>query len=221
YKLGFKEEKIEEIDLFSCEEFENPYVLLIKKEFQAHKKISEDEEFEKDRGMITKSYKRHLALQFLDLEPNQTLWDIGAGSGSVGIDGYKRYKIQTVFFEKNEKRCEDIEKNLSKHKVLDTKLYRGNAIGNFEKEEKNPDRIFIGGGADEVLKKLPYLYERLAEKGVIVINLVTLKTLTIALKTLEENQIEFQVQSLSLTNYKTNLLLGENSRELFIVKINK
>ncbi len=40
--------------------------------------------------MITKKYKRHLSLQNLDLEPNQLLWDIGAGSGSCGIGVYKR-----------------------------------------------------------------------------------------------------------------------------------
>ena len=50
--------------------------------------------------MITKKYKRHLTLQNLDLEANQLLWDIGAGSGSCGIEAFKRYKVKQSFLRK-------------------------------------------------------------------------------------------------------------------------
>ena len=61
--------------------------------------------------MITKQYKRDLSLQNLDLQPNQTLWDIGAGSGSCGIEAYKRYKVKTIFFEKQPQRIKYIKQN--------------------------------------------------------------------------------------------------------------
>ncbi|RXJ87199.1 precorrin-6B methylase, partial [Aliarcobacter trophiarum LMG 25534] len=110
YKLGFVDEKIEEIDLLNFDEksfdLSQPFVLLIKKEFESKNIISEDVEFETERGMITKKYKRQLTLQNLDLEPNNLLWDIGAGSGSCAIEAYKRYKVKTTLFEKNETRAE-------------------------------------------------------------------------------------------------------------------
>ncbi len=63
--------------------------------------------------MITKEYKRNLSLQQLDLEPNQILWDIGAGMEFVPLRPFKRYRVKSILFEKNPKRCEFIKENLT------------------------------------------------------------------------------------------------------------
>ena len=100
YKLAYEDEKIEEINLFDFDDkkydLTQPFVLLIKRNFEHKNQICDDIEFETERGMITKKYKRHLSLQNLDLEANQLLWDVGAGSGSCGIEAYKRYKVRTI-----------------------------------------------------------------------------------------------------------------------------
>lgn len=225
YKLGYDDEEIQQIDIktFDFEssyDLNQPYVLLIKKLFTT-KAISEDEDFFTQRGMITKKYKRGLSLQNLDLEPNQLLWDIGAGSGSCGIEAYKRYKVRTIFFEKNEERTPNIEQNLKAHHVVDTKLIIGEAQDKFEALEENPQRIFVGGGGDEVIKKLPYLYERLDEKGIMIISAITLKHLSLMITVLNETKIEYEVFSLSLTTYKGKLDLVEPERQLFQIKICK
>jgi precorrin-6Y C5,15-methyltransferase (decarboxylating) len=171
--------------------------------------------------MITKKYKRHLSLQNLDLEPNQLLWDIGAGSGSCGIEAYNRYKTRVVFFEKNEDRVENIKNNLSTHRVIDCELLVGKAQEKFETLEENPARIFVGGGGMEVIKKLPYLYSRLEANGVMVVSAITLKHLSAMINVLNENDIEYEVFSLSLTTYKGKLDLVEPERQLFQLKIKK
>ncbi len=79
--------------------------------------LSRDNEFKTERGMITKEYKRNLSLQQLDLEPNQILWDIGAGSGSCAIEAFKRYRVKTILFEKSPKRCEFINRRPGNHYV--------------------------------------------------------------------------------------------------------
>lgn len=225
YKLGYSDEIIEQIDLknFAYRAFDltQPYVLLIKRLFTPKNEIGEDSEFETERGMITKKYKRHLSLQNLDLEPNQLLWDIGAGSGSCAIEAYKRYKVRTILFEKNIERSANIEKNLSSHYVADTKLLIGEAQDMFEELQENPQRIFIGGGGEEVIKKLPYLYSRLDENGVMLINAITLKHLSLMINTLNEAKIEYEVFSLSLTTYKGQLDLVEPERQLFQLKVKK
>ena len=103
YKLGYDDEIIKQIDIteFDYDTFDttNPYIILIKKLYKSYPSPSHDSEFVTQRGMITKQYKRDLSLQNLDLQPNQTLWDIGAGSGSCGIEAYKRYKVKTILFE--------------------------------------------------------------------------------------------------------------------------
>lgn len=225
YKLGYEDEKINEINLF---EFDNtkydlsqPFVLLIKRNFEHKSQICEDIEFETERGMITKKFKRHLSLQNLDLEANQLLWDVGAGSGSCGIEAYKRYKVRTIYFEKNETRVEFIKQNLTNHFVCDCKLLIGDAENYFEQLEENPQRIFIGGGGDKVIEKLPYLYERLDENGIMLINAITLNHLSSMINILNNSNIEFEVHSISLTTYKGKLNLVEPERQLFQIKVYK
>jgi len=226
YKLGFEDEVIEQINLFnmSYKKFDikkEPYVLLIKRLFTPKSGISDDIEFDTQRGMITKKYKRHLSLQNLDLQPNQLLWDIGAGSGSCGIEAYTRYKTKTLFFEKNEDRVVHIKKNLTTHHVVDCELFVGEAQDKFEDIKENPSRIFVGGGGEEVIKKLPYLYERLENDGIMLINAITLKHLALMHTVLNDSNIEYEVHSISLTTYKGKLDLVEPERQLFQIKIIK
>jgi len=225
YKLGYKDEIIEQIDIsnqsYKAFDLNSPYILLIKKLFTASASISEDSQYDTQRGMITKKYKRNLSLQNLDLYPNQILWDIGAGSGSCGIEAYKRYKVKTVFFEKQEIRCDFIKKNLRTHYVVDTLFLEGNAQELFDKVKHSPQRIFVGGGGYEVIKKLPYLYDRLDNYGIMLINAITLKNLTQMLNILNDSQIQYEIYSLSITTYKGSLDLIEPQRELFAIKIIK
>ncbi len=224
YKLGYDDEVIEQINLFdhSTKAFNLtfPYVLIIKRLFTPTT-ISEDNDFKTERGMITKQYKRNLSLQNLDLEPNQILWDVGAGSGSCAIEAYKRYRVTTTLFEKQTQRCDFIKENLTAHFVCDSYLYEGNAEELFEMVQETPDRIFVGGGGEKVIAKLPYLYERLAENGIMLISAITLKNLTQMITVLNEAKIEYKVISLSLTTYKGKLDLIEPERQLFQIKVLK
>jgi len=225
YKLGYPDEVIEQVNLFdfSTKAFNQtfPFVLLIKRLFTPKSVMSLDSDFETERGMITKQYKRHLSLQNLDLEPNMILWDVGTGSGSCGIEAYKRYQVKTIFFEKQAQRNEFIKQNLTTHHVCDTHLLEGDAEELFESAEENPDRIFVGGGGTKVIARLPYLYERLTQNGVMLINAITLKNLTQMITVLNEAKIEYKVISLSLTTYKGKLDLIEPERQLFQIKVLK
>ena len=198
-----------------------PYSLLIKRCFKPLATISSEDEIEHENGMITKSYKRHISLQNLDLQPNLLLWDVGAGSGSVSIDGYKRYKIRSILFEKNPKRSKMIKNSLKKHKILDTKLYEGEASEFYKQDKTTPDRIFIGGGGEKVINELDYLYERLADDGLMVANFVTLQHLTTAITVLKQAKIAFEIKSVSLTTYKMSLLMPEPERVMHQIIVKK
>jgi precorrin-6Y C5,15-methyltransferase (decarboxylating) len=225
YKLGYEDEVIEEINIFNFDDekfnLEQPFVLLIQRNFEHKKNVCDDLEFETERGMITKKYKRHLSLQNLDLEENQLLWDIGAGSGSCGIEAFKRYKVKTIFFEKNETRVEFIKTNLTAHHVSDCKLFIGEAQEIYPTLEQDPQRIFVGGGGEKVISTLPYLYKRLEVNGIMLINAITLKHLSQMINILNEAKIEYDTHSISLTTYKGKLNLVEPERQLFQLKIYK
>ena len=223
YKLGYSDEYIGEIGLDEIEarfDLKAPFVLLIERLFEIDR-LPEDRDFVTERGMITKRYKRELSMQYLDLEPNMLMWDIGAGSGSCAISAYKRYRVRTVLFEKNPLRCEYIKENLSKHFVVDTILLEGEAQELWGKLTESPDRIFVGGGGEEVMKRLNELYERLNSNGEMLIVAVTLKNLSDAITTLNRYDIPHSVISLSLTTYKGKLDMAEPQREIFMIKVLK
>lgn len=222
-RFGYSDENFRQVDF--NEMLKNPpkmpYSILIKREFIPLPNISSEDTIEHENGMITKSYKRHLALQNLELSANQLMWDVGAGSGSMSIDGYKRYKVKTILFEKNPKRADMILRNLTEHKVLDTKLLIGEASELYKTESSKPDRIFIGGGGTKVISELDYLYSRLNNGGIMVANFVTLEHLTTAITVLKKATINFDVKSISLTTYKMSLLLPEPERVMHQIIIKK
>ena len=110
-----------------------------------------DSAFEHRSGMVTKAELRAIVLGKLALPPAGVLWDIGAGSGSVGIECARLCPGMTVFAI--ERRPEDVERvmaNASAHGVA-IHVIEGDAPGSLE-ELPPPDRIFVGGGGIEVLR---------------------------------------------------------------------
>lgn len=233
-RLGSEEERIEIINLedfvenISLKEVKktlSPYVLLVEAKYQPEQAMSDNEDFVTNAGMLTKTDKRAITLQSLELKPNLVMWDIGAGSGSVSIDAYKIFKVRTFLFEKNEQQCRFIEENLSNHKVTATQLLEGNALQNYQ-DIPNPDRIFIGGGGGEVLSQIRDLYDKLNKNGIISINVVGLENLSVLIEKLKYSEINYDVRSIDITNYKkisekVKLSIAEPERTLFQVIIRK
>ncbi|OGI03278.1 MAG: precorrin-6Y C5,15-methyltransferase (decarboxylating) subunit CbiT [Candidatus Melainabacteria bacterium GWF2_37_15] len=220
-KLGSVDERIETVNLYDINaEACVPYVLLIEKKFS-----SINEGFETNAGMITKADKRVLTIQALELEPNMTMWDIGAGSGSVSIEAYKFFKINTVLFEKNEAQCRFIKKNLSNHKVASAKLSEGDVLENYENQPK-PDRIFIGGGGEAVLSRIKLFYDELKDNGILVANIIGMENLTEALSSLKNSDLTYEIRRIDLTYYKKiseniQLSIPEPERSLYQLILRK
>lgn len=227
-KMNYENEKIISIDdlnrfaiEFNGKEW-SPYTILLEKKYNDVEKYSSDKDFSHQRGMITKDYKRYLSIFELELFSNLILWDIGASSGSIGIEAYKLFKVKTYFFEINKERITFLKENLIKHKVINSFLIEGNALSCSKKIEENPDRIFIGGGGKELTDNILYFYERLNPGGIIIINYVALNYLSTAIELLEKNKLNFEVKAISLTNYKTlKVLLPEGERVMYQFKIKK
>ncbi len=230
-RLGYDDEKIFTINDINTYLENNdtekihdimPYVLFLERHFTPSRRITEDDEFLRDRGMITKEFKRSITLSDLELEPNMLMWDVGAGSGSVSIDAYKLYRVKTLMFEKNAKRVEDIKQNLTKHNVIASDVISGDVMETSKGLTEKPDRIFIGGGGSQVAKNIMYFMDKLTDDGIILINYVTLDYIHFVVSTLRENNIKFSVKSLSLTTFKDrNILISEPERLMFQVKIYK
>jgi precorrin-6Y C5,15-methyltransferase (decarboxylating) len=222
-KIGYKDEKVFEVDLIDFEkETESlmPFTLLIKREFSIDERYLSDEDFVSDGGMITKKDKRALALSLLELKKDMVLWDVGSASGSVGIEANRHYSTFVYSFEKNQKRANQQKENLKKFKVVGFRLFEGRFEEHFNKA-KNPDRVFIGGGGEEVYKMILTILDRLNKGGFILLFVVSLKNLSRLISYLEKNKINYTINSLTFNSYSNPLLISTPQRELFTIKILK
>jgi precorrin-6Y C5,15-methyltransferase (decarboxylating) len=122
-------------------------------------------------GMITKPEVRAVALAKLDLPRQGVLWDVGAGSGSVGIEAaLLAPRLRVVALERDAEDASHIRANAAAHGAS-VELVVGQAPDAFV-DLPTPDRVFVGGGGPAVVAAA---WERLAPGGVLVATSVVLE----------------------------------------------
>ncbi len=104
-----------------------------------------DDAFDTD-GQLTKREVRAVTLASLAPLPNQTLWDVGAGSGSIGIEWMRHHpSCSCIAFEAREDRVLRIRTNAARLGVPALRVIQGTVPATFE-GLRPPDTIFLGGG---------------------------------------------------------------------------
>ncbi|MBZ9658019.1 precorrin-6y C5,15-methyltransferase (decarboxylating) subunit CbiE [Mesorhizobium sp. ESP-6-4] len=132
-----------------------------------------DHVFEHD-GQITKREIRAITLSALAPRRGELLWDIGAGSGSIGIEWMLAHSsMRAIAIEANSERAARIHRNAAHCGVPGLVVIEGAAPKALAKLE-TPDAIFIGGGGSDagVLEKA---IKALRPGGRLVANAVTLE----------------------------------------------
>ena len=139
-----------------------------------------DEEFVSIKKLITKEEVRVITLAKLKLRHDMCLWDIGAGSGSICIEADHLLPNGRIFaIERNEECRQFIKENLQKFNTRNVTLIEGDAPVCLE-ELPDPERVFIGGSGGFLWDILGAVDMRLATGGRVVMNAITLDTLTAA-----------------------------------------
>lgn len=126
-------------------------------------------------GQLTKRDVRAMTLARLAPMPGELLWDVGAGSGSIGIEWMRAHpSCRALAIEADEGRQLLIEHNRDVLGVPGLQLIRGTAPHALNGLEA-PDAIFIGGGVtrDGVLDTC---WQHLRPGGRLVANAVTLQS---------------------------------------------
>jgi precorrin-6Y C5,15-methyltransferase (decarboxylating) len=145
-----------------------------------------DDAYEPQAGLITKAEVRAIALSKLRLDPHHTFWDLGAGSGSIGIEAslfLKKGIIVSV--EKNEERIEQIRKNRDRFGVRNLRIVRADLPDGLA-DLPAPDRIFIGGGGKSLGNILAAAAGFLKPGGIVVVNTVLVENIAVIRKTFEQ-----------------------------------
>ncbi|MEJ5253745.1 MAG: precorrin-6y C5,15-methyltransferase (decarboxylating) subunit CbiE [Acidimicrobiales bacterium] len=108
--------------------------------------------FEHRDGMITKPEVRAVVLSKLTLGGASVLWDIGAGSGSVGIEAATiRPDLVVHAVERHAADVERIRRNATAFGVADRVCVHHGEAPEILSTLPTPDRVFVGGGGPEVL----------------------------------------------------------------------
>ncbi len=158
-----------------------------------------DRWFVHEKGLITKAPVRAVVLSMLRLEKNHTLWDLGAGSGSVAIEASLLVPRGFVFaVEKNADRIQQIRANAERFKVENLTAVHIEMPAGLDRLPR-PDRVFIGGGGKalpEILKKAGDL---LKPGGRVVLNAVLLETLNTATLQLEEMNFKTRITQIQVS----------------------
>ncbi|HEX4701300.1 MAG TPA: precorrin-6y C5,15-methyltransferase (decarboxylating) subunit CbiE [Pseudonocardiaceae bacterium] len=108
-----------------------------------------DDEFAHRDGMVTKSEVRALVLARLAPRPGTLVWDVGAGSGAVGVE-CGRLGAAVIAVERDPGQCVRIVANAARHGV-DVRL-EDTAAPDALKGLPRPDAIFVGGGGPNVVR---------------------------------------------------------------------
>ncbi|WP_201733094.1 bifunctional cobalt-precorrin-7 (C(5))-methyltransferase CbiE/decarboxylating cobalt-precorrin-6B (C(15))-methyltransferase CbiT [Acidithrix sp. C25] len=131
-------------------------------------------EFDSFGSMITKKEIRELVVGKIApwrLPFGTLVLDIGAGSGSVGLEvARQRPDLQLVAIERRHESIEIIKENASRLELA-IKVIEGDAIDYLDKIS-TPSSIFVGGGGTEILEEVVRLF---GTKSIIVATSATLE----------------------------------------------
>ena len=153
-----------------------------------------DDEYEHQNRMITHPEVRAVVLSKLRLRSG-VLWDLGAGSGSVGIEAAGLCPGLTVCsVEKDPGRAEQIRKNAEKQGVDSLQVFENEIVDTIA-ELPEPDRIFFGGGSEE----LELAFQSLKPGGILVATGILVETCARLASILPEYRKELLTLNISRT----------------------
>ena len=159
--------------------------------------LSEDE-ITHSRGLITKNEVRAASLHALRLPRQGVLWDVGAGSGSVGLEAARLFpELQVFAVEREDEQVENIQKNREQFQTWNLQVLHGSAPDALAALPA-PDRVFIGGSGGQILAIIDHAAERLTPGGRMVVNAVLEKTTQEAPQYLHENGLKVTLSEIKV-----------------------
>ena len=173
-----------------------------------------DEEFLRGKAPMTKEEVRTVSLAKLRLNEEAICYDIGAGTGSVSIEmALRAHQGRVYAIEKKDEAIELLKMNKQKFAADNLEIVKALAPAGLE-ELPIPTHVFVGGSSGNLKEILRVLTEKNPDVR-IVINCITLETVTEALRAIQELQFaEVEIVQLGISRAKVlgnyHMMMGEN-----------
>lgn len=146
-----------------------------------------------EKGLITKQEVRAVSLARLQIRDSSVIWDIGAGSGSLGLEAARLARDGHVYaIEKNTQDADNARANAKRLQASNYTLQLGKAPEHLD-AWPDPSGIFIGGSGGELAELIRLSLHRLLPQGRLVMNFVTLENLAVATQTLQQENAQWDV----------------------------
>ena len=157
-----------------------------------------DDEFIRGNVPMTKRFVRASVVSALRLSPSDTVWDVGAGTGSVSVEiALSCPKGCVCAIEKDPEGIALIKENKRKFCCVNMDIYEGEAPAALS-ELPAPDAVFIGGSSGELEDILKTVYKKNAQARV-VITAVTYETLNASTEIFDRLNRDYEVTQISVT----------------------
>lgn len=172
-----------------------------------------DDLFIRGNVPMTKREVRAAILSKLAIQPEDVVWDVGAGTGSVSMElSFAAEMGQVYAVECKEEACELIRKNREKFCVWNLTLIEGKAPDALV-DLPVPQAVFIGGTKGEMDAVIRLALEKNPNVR-ICISAIALETLTAAVESLQKYGLEPYVTQISVSKTKAinglHLLMAQN-----------
>ena len=144
-----------------------------------------DDAFARGKVPMTKEEVRSLALCKLRIEPCHTIWDVGAGTGSVSVEAARMATLgQVLSIERNPAAIELLHANKRAFGLTNLRIVEGEAPQALQGLPR-PHRVFVGGNGSNLEAILRVAFDANPQARV-CITAVTLETVSQALLCIRE-----------------------------------
>lgn len=172
-----------------------------------------DSAFLRGEVPMTKQEVRAAALAKLEVQPGDTVWDVGAGTGSVSVElALAANRGQMFAVECREEACGLIRQNRERFGAWNLTLVQG-AAPEALASLPAPDAVFVGGSGGRLEEILALALEK-NPKARICISAIALETLGAAVAALTARGLEAEVCQIAVSRTrpagKLHLLMASN-----------
>lgn len=172
-----------------------------------------NEKFIRGTVPMTKREVRAVILSHMEIEAGNTVWDIGAGTGSVSIEMAMKANGGSVFaVECNPEGIRLMEENRSRFGTWNMTCVEGKAPEILDGLPA-PDRVFIGGSKGN-LKEIIEEALRKNSNALICISVIVLETLAEAVKVMAEYGMNAEIVQIAASRAKNvgtkHMMTAEN-----------